>query len=162
MKKLPALTTIFGLLAAVLIFSLSACKKDTSAADTSLTGKWIAKQFGNNSSIIQQYEFKSNDSVEFYAYQIDTVTKKILGYSYKVVGTYTLNNTTLILSNQAVFTNPANSFGPVTALVAAGTEGDATYTTAINKQNNKVVLSLYFTCPPYADCVPSPLIYYKQ
>src|ERR1700753_2516461 len=122
MKTQLTLKNIFGLLAVFLILSLAACKKDSSA--TSLAGKWANTQFASH-DVIGQYEFKSDNSVDYYSYKIDTVSKQVIGYNYHFTGTYQFSGNTLTIINKAT-------------------------------------LSLYFNCPINADCVPSPLVYYRQ
>jgi len=96
----------------------------------------------------------------FYNYKIDTVSKSIIGYSYMSLGTYKLENSTLTLNYMVSSSNPAGNFVPVSQLVQGGGPVTSIYTIVLDSQKN--MLSLYFTCPPYADCVPSPIIYYRQ
>jgi hypothetical protein len=158
MKKALTLTSVFCLLAALLVLTFSTCKKDTAKGNTSIIGKWSNKVSGHN-DIIGQYEFKSNDSVVFYTYKIDTVSKSVVGYSYKSAGTYKIENATLTM-NMVSFANTAGNFVPLAQLVQSNGSATSIYTMAINSQKN--MLSLYFTCPPYADCIPSPIIYYRE
>ena len=159
MKKPLTLTIVFCLSAALLVLTFSTCKKDTAKGNTSIIGKWSNKVF-NHSDIIGQYEFKTNDSVVFYTYKIDTVSKNILGYSYKSIGTYKIENSTLTLYNMVSFSDPVEGFVPLAQLIQSNGSATSVYTISINSKTN--TLSLYFTCPPYADCIPSPIIYYRE
>ena len=159
MKKSPNLNLVFSLLAVPLILSFAACKKSATGGSIGLTGTWTNKTLGAP-DIVQLYNFKSNDSVEFYDYKIDTNTGKILGYGYKTIGKYKLENATLTMYNLASFLNPAGGFGPLSQLAPGNGSVTETYTIAIDSQKKQ--LSLYFTCPPSADCIPSPIIYFRQ
>ena len=159
MKTTPIRNVIFSLSAVLLVLTFSTCKKNTAKGSTSIIGKWSNK-VSYHSDIIGQYEFKSNDSVVFYNYKIDTVSKSIIGYSYMSLGTYKLENSTLTLNYMVSSSNPAGNFVPVSQLVQGGGPVTSIYTIVLDSQKN--MLSLYFTCPPYADCVPSPIIYYRQ
>jgi hypothetical protein len=159
MKKALTLNRTFSLLAAVLILTFSTCKKDTSNRSINIVGKWSNNVFGSR-DVIAQYEFKSDNSFEFYTYKIDTIGKNIIGYGYKSTGNYKIEKSTLTMYNMVNFSNPSGNFVPVAQLVQGGGSSTATDTFTLNSQKNQ--LSFYFTCPPGADCIPSPIIYYKQ
>jgi hypothetical protein len=163
MKKAHTLNLVFTILVALLVLTFSTCKKDTAAGSTSIIGKWANNAFGNtvwaNPEVIQHYEFKSNDSVEFYDYKIDTITKKILGYGFRSTGKYKVVNSVLTMYNLINFSNTTGEFVPLAQLVQEGSSGTENYTFTLNSQNNQ--LSLYFTCPANADCAPSPAVYYR-
>jgi len=161
MKKAFTLNLIFGLLAAAMVLVFSTCKKDTSGGSAGIIGKWENKAFANtiyeNRQVIQHYEFKSNDSVEFYDYKIDTITKKILGYGFRATGKYKIDKSVLTMYNIANFSNSTGTFVPVAQLVQESSSGTESCTFTLNGQKNQ--LSLYFACPINADCVPGPAIY---
>jgi hypothetical protein len=90
----------------------------------------------------------------------DSVTKKVIGYRYKSIGKYSVENSELTMYDLANFSNSKNSFGPVEELIPIDGSKTLTYTISLNSWKNK--LSLYFTCPLNADCIPSPIIYFKQ
>jgi len=159
MKKALTLNRIFRLSAILLVLTFSACKKNTEKGSTGIIGKWSNKVF-NQSDIIGQYEFKSNDSVVFYTYKIDTVSKSIIGYSAKSIGTYKIENATLTMNYKVSYANPAGNFVPISQLDQSSGPFTSVYTIVLDNQKN--MLSLYFTCPPNADCIPSPIIYYRQ
>jgi hypothetical protein len=163
MKKARPLNLVFAILAALSVLTFSTCKKDTAAGSTSIIGKWANNAFANtvcvNAAVIQHYEFKSNDSVEFYDYKIDTLTKKILGYGFRSTGKFKIQNSVLTMYNLINFSNSTGDFVPLAQLVQEGSSGTETCTFALNGPKNQ--LSLYFTCPPNADCAPSPAVYYR-
>jgi len=156
MKKTLTLARTYGFLTALLLLILFACKKDGANGGTDLIGKWAKVEFQG----IQQYEFKSDHTVEFTIMATDSVTKKVLGYRYKSVGRYSVENSELKMYDLANFSNSRNTFGPVEELIPIDGPKTLTYTISLNSGNNK--LSLYFTCPPNVDCAPSPIIYFKQ
>ena len=157
MKTTLTLTRIFfSFLAAILVFAFSACKKDASSGTVDITGKWAKIQFQG----IEQYEFKNNNTFEYNTLATDSVTKKILGYRFRTIGKYRIKKDSLIMLDLVNYSNSKNSFGPATELVPAGSSKTGGYTISLNAQKNK--LSLYFTCPFNADCVPSPIIFNKQ
>ena len=159
MKKEHARNGILSLLAFLLVLTFSTCKKDTASGSISIIGKWSNNLIGNR-DVVEQYEFKSNDSVIFYTYKIDTLTKSVIGYGYRSIGNYKIEKSTLTMYNMVNFSNPAGNFVPVDQLVQGGGSASEMYTFALNNQKHQ--LSLYFTCPPNADCLPSPIIYFKQ
>jgi len=156
MKRTLTPAWIFGLLTAVLLLTFFACKKDVANVSIDITGKWAQIEFQG----MQQYEFKSDHTVEFTIMATDSVTKQVIGYRYKSVGKYSVENSELKMYDLANFSNSKNSFGPVEELVSIDGFKTLTYTISLNSQKNK--LSLYFTCPPNANCVPSPMVYFKQ
>ncbi len=139
--------------------TFSACKKDTSNGSTAIVGKWSNSLVGSK-DVIEQYEFKSNDSVVFYTYKIDTVTKGILGYGYRSIGNYKVDKSALTLYNLVNFSNQAGNFVLLSQLVQIGGSTTENYAFELNSQKNQ--LSFYFTCPANANCLPSPVIYFKQ
>jgi len=147
---------IYSLLAVVLISTFSACKKDAADGSLNITGKWVKTQFQG----LQVYEFKSDSTVEYTVLQTDSVTKNIIGYTYKSIGKYSLKNAELKLYDLQNFSNSKNIFGPASELTPVGGAKTVTYTIALNRQKNK--LSVFFTCPDGYDCVPSPIVYNKQ
>ena len=157
MKKALTLNVIFCLSAALLVLTFSTCKKDTAKGNTSIIGKWSNKVFSHN-DIIGQYEFKTNDSVVFYTFKIDTVSKSVIGYSYKSIGTYKIENAKLTM-NMVSFANTGGNFVPLAQLVQSNGSATSIYTIVLDSQKNQ--LSLYFTCSPAGNCVPSPIIYYR-
>ncbi len=156
MKKLPAPIQTLSLFAAVLLLAVSACKKDSNKMAIDITGKWTLTQFQG----IQQYEFKSDQTVEFNIIATDSVTKQVIGYRYKSTGSYTIKNDSLIMFNLKSYTNSKSTYGPATELVPTNGLKTSSYKVSLNNQKNR--LSLYFTCPPNADCVPSPMVFNKQ
>jgi hypothetical protein len=146
MKTKLTLIRILGLLAVVLAFTFSACEKDASGP-LNITGKWAYQQFQG----IQQYEFKNGNQVQFDVIATDSVTKKIIGYRFRSIGKYSIKNDSLIMFDLVNYSNSKNSYGPETELTPV--DGS-------NSQKNK--LSLYFTCPFNASCVPSPMIFIRQ
>ncbi|HEY4324301.1 MAG TPA: hypothetical protein VGN20_09950 [Mucilaginibacter sp.] len=149
----------FCFLAALLILALSTCKKDVSSGDAWIVGKW-SNRFLISRDIVQQYQFKSNDSVEFYAFKIDTVTKSIIGYSYRTIGKYKVDGKELTLYGTTSFLNPANGFGSIAQLVKSSGPTTSMFNFSLNDKKNQ--LSFYFVCPLNADCIASPVIYYKE
>jgi len=158
MKKERTLSWIFSLLAVLAVLTFSTCKKDA-AGSAAIIGRWSNSPAGSR-DIVEQYEFKSNDSVIFYTYKIDTLTHAILGYGYRSMGNYKIEKSTLTMYNLASFSNSEGNFVPLNQLVQTGGSTTETYTFALNSQKNQ--LSFYFTCPANADCLPSPLVYIKQ
>ena len=157
MRKLPAPIKTISLLTAILLFTVAACKKDNKSAPLDIKGKWALTQFQG----IQQYEFKSDQTVEFNVIATDSVTKQIIGYRYKNTGSYTIKNDSLIMFNLKSYTNSKGAYGPATELVPTNAAQTITgYKVSLNSQKNK--LYFYFTCPPNADCVPSPMVFDKQ
>jgi hypothetical protein len=148
---------ILALVVAILAFGLTSCKKDGSAQ--SIVGTWTTMFFGSK-DVVNQYQFKSDGSVEFDVYKIDTTTKKATGFETKFVGKYTLNGTTLNITNIEYLVNPTYAFGPLKELVPMGGPATSTNTIAFNAEKNQ--MSIYFICPPNADCIPSPIIYHRQ
>ncbi|HAL81246.1 MAG TPA: hypothetical protein DCO83_02605 [Mucilaginibacter sp.] len=159
MKKSLTLNLVFSLSAILLVFTFTTCKKSSTGGGIAIVGIWTNKAIWAK-DIVQQYNFRSNDSVEFYEYKIDTITAKILGYGSKAAGKYKIENSTLTMYNMVSFSNPSNSFGPLIDLVQGSINANEIYTIALNSQKNQ--LFLYFTCPLNASCIPSPIIYYKQ
>ncbi|HEY9003369.1 MAG TPA: hypothetical protein VIM89_18580 [Mucilaginibacter sp.] len=130
------------------------CKKENTQAG--ILGVWTQ----THSTVKMQFVFKSDLTFENDVLEIDSASKSTIGYRYKTVGTYTLQNTTLTLKSTQNYSNPDNSYGPESSLVAVNGQSNDTYTIGFNGQKN--ILYLYFTCPPNANCVPSPLVYTKQ
>jgi hypothetical protein len=162
MKNLFNLKLICGLSATFFIISFAACKKDSPTLGTSLKGTWTSKQFGTT-DIMNRYQFEENNLLEFYTYKIDTVSNKILGYSTHMKGTYQLLGTDVTIVGQTFFNSPPNSYVALSELVKL--EGGTTlenFTVSIKKQNNKDMLSLYFTCPGGLLCIPSPFVYNRE
>jgi hypothetical protein len=159
MKKERILNRIFSLLTILMVLTFSTCKKDNSNGSGTITGKWMHNFIGNR-DVIQQYEFKTNDSVVFYTYKIDTLTNVVLGYSYRSMGNYKIERSTLTIYNLVNFSDPAGNYVPLNQLVQGGGSTNETYTFALNAQKNQ--LSFYFSCPADASCLPSPIIYFKQ
>ncbi len=155
MKTKLTLIKILSLLLAVLAFTFSACKKDASGT-IDVTGKWAILQFQG----IQQYEFKNGNQFQYDIIATDSVTKKIIGYRFRVTGKYSVRNDSLVMFDQVNYSNSKNNYGPVTELIPVDGSKTAAYGLSLNGQKNK--LSLYFTCPFNADCVPSPMIFVKQ
>ena len=153
MKKSLTLSLIFSLLVAFLMLTFFACKKSSTGVNADITGKWVKTYFQN----MEQYQFNSDHTVEFDALQTDSVTKVVIGYRYKSVGKYTIKNDSLIMFDLSNYSNSKNSFGPVTDLTP--TSGSATVSYAFSLNDQKNTLSLYFTCPINADCIPSPIVY---
>jgi hypothetical protein len=156
MKKTLTLSLVFSLLAVFLVINFSACKKNAASGRIDITGKWVKTEFQG----IQQYEFKSDHSVEFDVFATDSVTKAIIGYRYKSVGKYNIKNDTLTMFDLINYSNSKNSFGPLTDLIPINGTTTITYTFSMNNQKTK--LSFYFNCPFNADCVPSPIVYARQ
>ncbi|HEY9197571.1 MAG TPA: hypothetical protein VIM77_14950 [Mucilaginibacter sp.] len=157
MKTKLTLIKTLGFVAVILVAVFAACKKEAASGEIEITGKWAKVLFKG----IQQYEFKNGNQFEFDIIAADSVTKKVLGYSYKYTGTYSIKNNSLTIVNMAAYINSKNSYGPVTELVPVNTpQSTINYTVSLNNKKNK--LSLYFTCPPNADCVPSPIVFDKQ
>jgi len=156
MKKTLTSVRIFSLLVAVLVLTFYACKKDAASGSIDITGKWVKTEFQG----LEQYEFKSDHTVEYDVIATDSITKKVIGYRYKSVGKYSVKNSELTMYDLANFSNSKNSFGPAVELVPTDSTKTLAYTISLNNQKNK--LSFYFTCPLDADCAPSPIIYYKQ
>jgi hypothetical protein len=155
MKTKLTLIRILGFLAIALAFTFSACKKDTDGT-LNITGKWGYQQFQG----LIQYEFKNDNSVEYNIFAADSVTKKIIGYRFKTIGKYKIKNDSLIMFGLTNYANPKNGFGPATELIPVDGSSTVGYTISLNSQKNK--LSLYFTCPFNASCVPSPMIFIRQ
>lgn len=156
MKTKLSLIKMFSLLAAVLVFAFSACKKDAANGTIDITGKWAKIQFQG----IDQYEFKNDNTVEYNIIATDSITKKIIGYRFRSIGKYSVKNDSLTMFDLVNYSNSKNSFGPATELVPIDGSKTVGYTVSLNAQKNKLLL--YFTCPFNADCVPSPIIYNKQ
>ncbi|HTE01121.1 MAG TPA: hypothetical protein VK668_17645 [Mucilaginibacter sp.] len=156
MRKIFIPASVFSLLAVVLVLTFSACKKDAAGGNVNITGEWAKAQFQG----LEKYAFKSDGTVEYNIMATDSVTKRVIGYRYKSVGKYSVNNAELTMYDLKTFSNINNNFGPVAELVPVDGQKTITYTISVNSQKNK--LSLFFTCPANADCVPSPMIYYKQ
>ncbi len=159
MKKERILNWTLSLLAILVVSTFSTCKKDTSGSSATITGKWSNSLIGTR-NVIEQYEFKSNDSVIFDTYKIDTVTRAVLGYGYHSIGNYKIEKNTLTMYNLVNFSNEAGNFVPLNQLVQGGGSGTETYTFALNGQKNQ--LSFYFDCPANANCLPSPIVYNRQ
>ncbi|QEC76111.1 lipocalin family protein [Mucilaginibacter ginsenosidivorax] len=155
MKTKLTLIKTLGLLAVVLAFTFSACKKDA-GGNIDITGKWAILQFQG----IQQYEFKNGNQFQYDIIATDSVTKKIIGYRFRVTGKYSIKNDSLMMFDQVNYSNSKNSYGPVTELIPVSASKTVAYGLSVNSKKNK--LSLYFTCPPNADCVPSPMVFSKQ
>ena len=153
---LTLIRIFFCVLAAVLVFTFSACKKDASSGTIDITGKWAKTEFQG----INQYEFKNDNTVEYNIIATDSVTKKIIGYRFRTIGKYSVKKDSLIMFDLVNYSNSKNSFGPATELVPINGSKTVGYSISLNAQKNK--LSLYFTCPFNADCVPSPIIFIKQ
>lgn len=151
MKRALIICSITGLLAVILF---STCKKSDIA--TIITGKWAKIEFQG----IQQYKFNSDKTFEYDAFATDSVTKAVLGYWYKTTGKYTITNSQITFYSIQTFSTPGSTFVPASALVAINGSTTVSYTFTLDNEQRK--LSLYFTCPPYADCVPSPLVYQRQ
>lgn len=128
------------------------CKKNS--AQKSIVGVWTKTFFqGKN-----QYIFNKNLSFEYDAIETDSVTKAVLGYRYKLVGTYTYANSTLTLNGIQSYSGPNDGYGQPNQLIPSTSKPMVEiYTAQITNAGN--TLSLYFTCPPNADCVPSPIVY---
>jgi hypothetical protein len=159
MKNAITPLQIFSLFAALVILTFSTCKKDTSNGSAAIAGKWSDNVFASR-DVIGQYEFKSDNSVEFLTYKIDTVSNNIIGYGYKSTGSYKIEKSTLTMYNMVNYSNSGGNFVPVDQLVQTGGAATVAYTFALNGQKNQ--LSFYFTCPANANCIPSPIIYYKE
>jgi hypothetical protein len=155
MKKTLTPVWAFGFLTAILLLTFSACKKDAAAGRIDITGKWTKTEFQG----VTQYEFKSDHTVEFTVMATDSVTKKLIGYRYKSIGKFSVEGSELKMYDLTNFSNSKNSFGPAEELVPIDGPKTAIYTISLNSDKNK--LSLYFTCPPNANCVPSPIVYFK-
>lgn len=146
----------FSLLAAFLILTFSNCKKNANGSNADITGKWVKTEFQG----VQQYIFNSDHTVEFDLLVTDSVTKAVMGYRYKRVGKYNIKNDTLTMFDLSNYSNSKNSFGPITDLIPTNGPATITYSFSLNAQKNK--LSFYFYCPPYANCLPSPMVYNRQ
>jgi len=151
MKTKPLLLLLIILFVAI---TYQGCKKENT--QNSVVGTWAQTR----STVKTQFIFKSDLTFETDVLEIDSVSKTTIGYRYKTVGTYTLQNTTLTLKSTQNYSNPDNSYGPESSLVAVNAQSSDNYTIAFNGQKN--ILYLYFTCPLNANCVPSPLVYTKQ
>jgi len=155
MKTKLSLIKMFSLLAVVLAFTFSACKKDASGT-IDITGKWAQLQFQG----IQQYEFKTGNQFQFDVIATDSVTKKVIGYRFRIIGKYRVKNDSLTMFDLASYSNSKNSFGPATELAPIDGSKTIGYTISLNARRNKLLL--YFTCPFNASCVPSPMVFDKQ
>jgi hypothetical protein len=142
---------LFVILVTVLFYA--SCKKD--GGQTPLTGAWVKNYLQGKT----QYVFNTDGSFEIDDFATDSVTQKVLGYRSKSLGNYTLKGANLAITINRYFYFPNNSYGPASQIVLMQTASVQNYTVAFNTQ--QTILYLYFTCPPNADCVPSPLIYYK-
>jgi hypothetical protein len=158
MKKLLNLTAAIGLLAIILLVTFAACKKESSN-EADISGKWMAKY--PNSQLTPLYEFKSDHTFEYSLMATDSVTKKNIGVISKTAGNYQIKGEQLNLFNIVYYENKNNQYGPAADLIIT--------TNSVKTENNKIVLddkkntlSVYFTCPPNANCVPSPIVYYRQ
>jgi hypothetical protein len=158
MKKKINLTFVGGLFAITLFFIFSGCKKDSSN-ELDITGKWVLKY--PHSQSVTLYEFKSNHTFEYSMVTIDSVTKEVIGIASKTVGKYQVKNQQLNFYDRVVYQNKSNQFGSAAELVVNNnSDRTGNYTIAKDDKNN--TLSMFFTCPLNADCVPSPMVYYKQ
>jgi hypothetical protein len=156
MKKAITRTGTYSLLAILLVLAFSTCKKDAATASGTIIGKWA----NTYSQQITQYEFKSDSTFEMDVFAKDSVTKNITGYRYKSTGKYTLKNSVLTLYDVSNFSNPNSTFGPITALAPITGAQTSTYTIKIDVQKNQLLF--YFICPPNANCIASPIIYYRE
>ncbi|HEY2582214.1 MAG TPA: hypothetical protein VGI43_10410 [Mucilaginibacter sp.] len=159
MKKTFFVNIIFCFSAALLILVFSTCKKSAVEINADIYGKW-SNNFLGAPGVVTQYRFKSIDSVEYFVSKIDTVTQNTIGYSSRTIGKFKIENATLTMYNLQTFTNPANTFGTLAQLVPGSGPAVLTYSISINDQKKQLLV--YFTCPANANCVSSPLVYYKE
>ncbi|AMR30834.1 hypothetical protein A0256_05050 [Mucilaginibacter sp. PAMC 26640] len=143
-----------GILAVILSITLYACSKDSAPAVASLVGNWSKSSTGNLST----FEFKSDMTYQSTTFTTDATTGKILGYSFKTTGKYKLIGKALTLYAAIAYANANDSYGTEAELTKTSTPVTEEYTIAVNNSQ----LQLYFTCPPNANCIASPIVYFKQ
>ena len=160
MKKALNLSTTFSLLAVLAVLTFSTCKKDTTSASRPLIGNWSKKLYAD-SAVMEQYEFKSNDSVVYYIYKIDAVSKSVIGYKYKYAGLYKIDNSIVTLYNMIYFYNPTEKYAAISQMAGGDSYPSSTYKFELNSQKN--TLTLYITpCSLALDCFPAPIIYHRE
>jgi hypothetical protein len=157
MKKIFNLMAVLGLLTVILLIAIAARKKEFTG-EPNITGKWITKIA--NSPLVQQYEFRNDHTFEYSLVNTDPANKKVTGISAKTVGRYEAKDTQLNLYDVVSYENKKQRFGPVSELVIIDNAKTINNNIALNDLKN--TLSVFFKCPPSADCFPSPVIYYKQ
>jgi hypothetical protein len=157
MKRKLNLILVFGLLTVILLLAIAASKKEFSG-EPNIVGKWVTRV--ENSKLVYQYEFKSDHTFEYSLVSADYATRKVTGISAKTVGKYQVKDTQLDLFDLVNYANKDQRPGPVAELVII--EGTKTINNTITLDDKKNTLSVFFKCPPNADCFPSPAIYYKQ
>ena len=144
---------ISSIIIIILITAFSACKKD-SATKVNIVGKWSKSANAD----LQQYEFRSNSTYQSAGFTIDPLTSKVLGYRYKSTGKYRLNGQELTLYNNITYSNP-DGYGPETDLVKTNPyKAEIHYRAEVSSGK----LSLFFSCGPTENCIPSPIVYSKQ
>jgi hypothetical protein len=157
MKKSLTLATAFGLLAAVLLLTFSACKKETSSG-LNITGKWAATV--ESSQLVTRFEFKSDHTFESSVTAIDSATKETLGIMSKSTGKYEIKNSQLKLYDRVNYANKNNQYGTAAELVTTDAPKTSNYSVTLNDQGN--TLSLLYICGPAENCVPLYSVYYTK
>lgn len=156
MKTKLTLCIFCGFAVLFFLINLIACKKDNSGNNAGITGKWVKTELLTK----QQFMFNSNGTVEYDSFATDSATHAVLGYWYKGTGEYTVKNSVLTMHNLVDYTAPNGRYSPLLDLVQQNDTSTVVYTYALEPKKN--TLALYFTCPPYANCIPSPIVYTRE
>jgi hypothetical protein len=157
MKKIFNLIAVLSLLTVILLLAIAARKKEN-MIEPDITGRWITQV--TDSRLVQQYEFKNNHTFEYSLISTDPATKKITGIATKTVGKYHVNSMQLDLYDIVNYTNKKQRAGSVAELVTVDGTKTTNNTIALDSKTN--TLSVFFKCPPNADCFPLRAVYYKQ
>lgn len=148
---------VLSLLTVILLLAIAARRKEN-IVEPDITGTWITRIA--DSQLVQQYEFKNNHTFEYSLISTDPATKKIIGIATKTVGKYHVKSMQLDLYDMVNYTNKKQRVGSVAELVAVDGTKTTNNTIALDSKTN--TLSVFFKCPPNADCFPSRSVYYKQ
>ena len=143
------------LLFIVLINILSACKKSTKTPVTNISGEWFQqRQREGNLVNLETFNFKSDQSVDITWSVVDTIANQTKGYVRRQTGAYSYKGDSVILENMKSYSVGSYTYKKLEELEYINTEKRFAYKIAFNK--NKDLLTLEFSCPPYADCIPHP------
>ncbi|HEY0056870.1 MAG TPA: hypothetical protein VGB63_16080 [Pedobacter sp.] len=143
------------LIAAVVIsLSFFACKKERIVFNE-IHGKWFQERLqDDNSGFREEYNFQKDGKMEIIRSRVDKSTNIVTGYYSRASGTFSIKSDSVILKDMKSYSSGGNGPKPLNELTYSSTFPRMAYQAVYSE--DKAQVTLYFYCPPFANCIPYP------
>jgi hypothetical protein len=143
-----------------LIIVINSCSKYDNLKPNieNIKGIWFEERIieENKSIYRREYNFNNDNLIEILGINIDKESKKVLGYSFRQLGNYKLENDQLTFYNLSSYYNDYSE-GPYSSIenLVQTSEIDSSTVTCKFEEHGKKLILIYPPCGPFENCIGS-------